>query len=133
MIKMSDMHLSYIHDSEWNTADLPRSLVSASRLPIIPRRIIVRTIMHRGRIVINSRSRLRIKITRARICQTVSLGDCRGSLSCDKQCTLTTLFTILTACCSRVLIRSGKSDEPADKRPKDKREEKSVVTENGRV
>lgn len=37
-----------------------------------------------------------------------------AEISCDKQCTSTALFTILTACCSRVLIRSGKRDEHAD-------------------
>jgi len=37
-----------------------------------------------------------------------------AEISCDKQCTSTALFTILTVFCSRVLIRSGKSDEHAD-------------------
>lgn len=39
-----------------------------------------------------------------------------AEISCDKQCTSITFFTILTASWSRVLITFGKSDKHADGR-----------------
>jgi hypothetical protein len=47
-------------------------------------------------------------------------------ISCNKPCTTTALYTILTVCYSRVSIRYGESDEHADEGPKDKREGKLV-------